>query len=151
MSTLKRILCDLLVDARTLRDGSFGKSIDPVGQEHRELVGLMIDEIQEALLLVDQNMPIKITRIIETCSGCPSQWSGTTQNDDIFFARYRHGFLRVDVGEQTVYSEDFVSESGGDGILSFEELVHHIGHLFNFTGVKWVDTKEDLGPLGKWQ
>jgi len=152
--TIKQHLCEALYDATALRDGSFGRGVDPVqSREQRELVDNLIEDLQEALRLLEPSGrlsgPIKITHIIETCGGCPSQWSGKTEDDVIFYARYRHGGLTVDLGDKRVYAEEFLSEYGGDGVLSFEELSQHIGHLFDFTDVKWVEKKEDLG-FGRW-
>ena len=148
-NTIRQLLCESLFDATSLRDSTSGRNL-PIRE--RELVTNLSEKLYEALVLIDAQNPdapkrfqrTKITHIIETCSGCPSQWSGKTEEDEIFYARYRHGGLTVDVGNQRVYEENFQSEYGGDGVLSFDELAQHISHLFDFVDVTWVEKTEDL-------
>ena len=43
---------------------------------------------------------IHVKEIRLTCSACPEQWEGLTNDDCPVYVRYRHGFLTVQVGEK---------------------------------------------------
>lgn len=79
---------------------------------------------------------IKVVSVQRTCFACPAQWEGTTDSGEFVYARYRSGYMRVDVApsEQvwsnaprlnsfTVYEEDFGDSL--DGYLDYSELKQH--------------------------
>lgn len=90
------------------------------------------------------DMPYTIDKIIETCGGCPAQWSARTDDGKYVYIRYRHGQFRVDVEEETVMEDQFISAYGGDGVLSFEELVTRTAGILDFSRAKWVETREEV-------
>lgn len=72
------------------------------------------------------NDTIIITKLVRTCSACPSQWDGYDAVDNYYYFRYRHGNLTVSTSAWYYDgSEVILSKSFGDtyaGYLSFEEL-----------------------------
>jgi hypothetical protein len=76
---------------------------------------------------------IKITKIVNTCPGCPAQWDAWTSEGKYYFIRYRWGGLRVDVDD--VSPETIYCESVGpplDGLMTFDELKGHLKDLMQF-------------------
>lgn len=76
---------------------------------------------------------INVVEYRQTCVACPSQWEGTTDKGEFVYARYRHGFLRVEVApsyeswEKAWGRTDFTVVSGEygddlDGFMTDEEL-----------------------------
>jgi hypothetical protein len=72
---------------------------------------------------------VKVTEIKQTCSFCPSQWEGQTNDGQVVYVRYRWGFLSIRVGNtlddavcrgQEIF-EDSVGD-GMDGFLTYDEL-----------------------------
>lgn len=43
---------------------------------------------------------ITVKQVEQTCTFCPSQWEGTTDDGRRIYARYRDGFLTVQVSPQ---------------------------------------------------
>lgn len=41
---------------------------------------------------------------------CPEQWDGVLQDGREIYARERHGYIRVDVGGETVFEDHDVTE-----------------------------------------
>ena len=68
-------------------------------------------------------VPLKIVEIQQTCSACPSQWSGYLDNGFEVYVRYRWGGLSIRVPGVSG-SEIFYKELGDplDGCLSYKEL-----------------------------
>lgn len=88
--------------------------------------------------------PYVIIKVIETCDACPSQWSARTDDGRYVYIRYRHGNFRVDVDDDNKMEEYFISELGGDGVLSFEEMQRRTEGLLDFSMAKWVATSEEI-------
>ena len=87
---------------------------------------------------------MEVENIIQTCCACPSQWEGKLKDGRMFYARYRHGHLTIElskgvtddvydaIGENIIYSETI----GGtyDGVLDQSDLVDKMeesGFIFN--------------------
>lgn len=76
---------------------------------------------------------VTITYLKETCSICPSQWEGMTEDHKLVYIRYRWGHLCVsvspphatDISEavrgECIY-EETVDSSGWDGSMSLDTL-----------------------------
>ena len=51
-----------------------------------------------------------ITKLIQTCGACPSQWYGKSIDDNgiehEIYIRYRWGYLRLDVNDNTTAGKD---------------------------------------------
>ncbi len=75
---------------------------------------------------------IRVVKFKQTCSACPSQWEGVTDDDRGVYARFRHGHLTVQVapvgggtwaaatdGETVI---DRTLSDGLDGVLDLEGL-----------------------------
>jgi hypothetical protein len=62
----------------------------------------------------------KVARLTQTCDGCPSQWSGTTDNGLSVYIRFRWGYLSAEVGNQTAYGKQI--SDGLDGFLSTDDM-----------------------------
>jgi hypothetical protein len=74
---------------------------------------------------------IRVTEITQTCTACPSQWDGHTEDGYTIYVRFRHGYLSVrrsrkesrDVGEAVMGDEVFAyNHPDADGFIDFEEL-----------------------------
>lgn len=89
-------------------------------------------------------MTYQIAKIIETCGACPAQWSAKTDDGKYVYIRYRHGQFRVDVDGQTVMEDSFLSAYGGDGVLSYEELVGRTAGVLDFSKAQWAETREEV-------
>jgi hypothetical protein len=63
---------------------------------------------------------VKISNFKEECAGCPSAWSGET-DDGEFYVRYRWGVWRIYIDDRLI-QEGESGRSQVDGICSFEEL-----------------------------
>jgi len=70
---------------------------------------------------------MNIIKLIETCSACPTQYEGLTDNGKIVYIRYRWGCLTVGVGEtlkealvNTILYKHIGDEF--DGFISLENL-----------------------------
>lgn len=79
---------------------------------------------------------ITIVKMIETCSGCPSQWDGWDVHGRYYYFRYRWGTLRVDATPteeawpdraETIYCEEHGDSL--DGIMSYDILKTHLASL----------------------
>jgi hypothetical protein len=57
---------------------------------------------------------INVSEVVRTCHACPSQWEGTTNEGKRVYARYRWGFLRVDVDDETIFAEQIGKEATPD-------------------------------------
>jgi hypothetical protein len=103
---------------------------------------------------------ITITKMTETCGGCPSQWDGWDEDGAYYYFRYRWGYLRVDRSPteedwdsplavaygaepsgkcETIFGEQV--GDGFDGIMSYEALK---GHLTNLLKLPETDTYRDM-------
>lgn len=73
-----------------------------------------------------------VAEIEMTCSACPSQWEGKTDDGRAVYARYRHGFLTVQVGGTTLDdaldADCIVAVQVGDqwdGVMDAQALARH--------------------------
>ena len=79
-------------------------------------------------------MKIKLIELKRTCYACPSQWEGQTDDNRWVYFRYRHGYLRVEIGKEGIDVDDnkffdgveviFEKHIGSalDGYMTFDEL-----------------------------
>lgn len=79
---------------------------------------------------------LKTLRI--TCSACPTQWEGTTEDGVHFYACYRWGYLTWGTGrdvEDAVEASLFMTgiKLGGelDGELSTRDMLENVGLVFS--------------------
>lgn len=75
---------------------------------------------------------ITITRMVQTCSACPSQWDGWDADGVYYYFRYRWGHLEVTKnafaeGESSVLSKDI--GHGLDGCMTYDELRDHVSSV----------------------
>lgn len=63
---------------------------------------------------------IVLTDLEITCGACPSQWEGETVEGKSFYARYRWGFLRVDINGETVFSINYGDDNCG--VMDTDEM-----------------------------
>ncbi|PCI28141.1 hypothetical protein COB55_04495 [Candidatus Wolfebacteria bacterium] len=74
---------------------------------------------------------MEVIDITQTCGACPSQWEGKLKDGRMFYARYRWGFLSIEISkqptddirmamEEQVYGEQL--GDGFDGVLSENTL-----------------------------
>lgn len=41
-----------------------------------------------------------VKNIIKTCTACPSQWEGHLEDGRMFYARYRYGYLTIEISKE---------------------------------------------------
>jgi hypothetical protein len=70
---------------------------------------------------------MKIILLEQTCSGCPTQFSGQTDNGDDVYIRFRWGHLQIDVNHKPIYSEQIGHPY--DGFISLDEIKEKVKHL----------------------
>ncbi len=88
---------------------------------------------------------MKVKKIVETCSACPSQWEGSLEDGRTLYIRYRHGYLSIrlspeptnDVMKAVGGEEIFGTEHGGawDGCLDLQTVTELSGDLFDWSSV----------------
>lgn len=70
--------------------------------------------------------PVIITRIVNTCPACPSQWEGITDDGRCIYIRYRHDSLRIGIGrtqDEAVADDTTYTAHIGDGYgMDYDEL-----------------------------
>lgn len=81
-------------------------------------------------MMIQRIKKILVTDLHMTCSACPSQWEGLTENGDWFYARYRWGVLSVYIDEQMIFNKDF--DDPYHGVMSSREMIKHTQHLFDY-------------------
>lgn len=74
---------------------------------------------------------MRVANIKQTCSACPSQWEGHTEDGRMFYIRFRWGGLSIEISEEPtnviqkamdiLLFDEQISDSL-DGILTEEEL-----------------------------
>lgn len=73
-------------------------------------------------------MTIRLVKIEQTCTACPSQWDAWDEDGEYYYIRYRWGYLYVCKGE---VMGPFVWEGsigdGLDGFMTTEEMLAHTG------------------------
>ncbi len=103
----------------------------------------------------------KVTKIVQTCNACPSQWDIYLEDGRMVYCRYRWGDLSVRISESpTEDSMDAVSgvhiDDGSikypegdafDGVLSTEELLEALKDTFDWSLV--TTTKLELANDGE--
>lgn len=86
---------------------------------------------------------IKVVKIVNTCTACPSQWDGLTDDNRQIYVRYRWGSLDIRIGDMGDMSEFgavrgesiFDWDSDGDGwggFMSYCELKSIASKFFDF-------------------
>lgn len=73
---------------------------------------------------------IKITKLVQTCTACPSQYEGWTDKGEYVYVRYRHGYLYIEVNEQRIFERSYGDSI--DGFLPYDELT-----TFALDKVEW--------------
>lgn len=77
-----------------------------------------------------------ITEIEKTCIACPAQWQGRMVTGEVFYVRYRHGFLTIGFGPDVDAAVEAASSAQGyewenpdadglDGWMEWEEAEPH--------------------------
>lgn len=66
---------------------------------------------------------IKKDSIVQTCSGCPSQWDAETVNGDYVYIRVRHGYFRIEISDEIIF-EGY--PDGIDGVMSTDEMIEYV-------------------------
>ncbi len=104
--------------------------------------------------LATQRMPTVMT-LVQTCIAIPSQWEGELDDGRSLYVRYRHGLLRVGVGEGLGQAiENSASQSAlhcerlgdeYDGAMSFKELRGHLRGVLDFHDELVVGLDPDWG------
>lgn len=96
-----------------------------------------------------------VTSLKMTCSACPSQWEGYTEDGRFVYIRYRYGGLGVDIApsepEWCAGNRETIlfKELGGalDGVLSTEDMIRATRGVIRFSDeaaaaawcVDWVE------------
>jgi len=71
-----------------------------------------------------------ITSVVQTCWACPSQWDFML-DDKVGYARFRFGWLSVEVNGKEIIGESVGGEM--DGVMSWEDVERRILDLLGVT------------------
>jgi hypothetical protein len=63
---------------------------------------------------------MKIISLIKTCSACPTQFSGLTEDNKDVYIRFRYGHLTISVNGETIYNEQVSDEL--DGVIDLDRI-----------------------------
>lgn len=76
--------------------------------------------------------PIKVKTVQQTCEFVPSQWEGHTEDGRPIYARYRHGYLAVSIGNIGGTIDDAIKSGKRvvgraighplDGVMAYKDL-----------------------------
>lgn len=91
---------------------------------------IMFNLSEESLDKANESNTYTVIDLKQTCYACPSQWEGTTSNNEDLYIRYRHGFFRVDINGETVFSKELSNQD--DGVLDTEEMKELTTNLLVF-------------------
>lgn len=69
---------------------------------------------------------IDISTLECTCSVCPSQWEGKSEESRPIYIRYRYGWLSVEFSDTEEVLLEKRCGSPGDGCMSLDELTQHL-------------------------
>lgn len=81
---------------------------------------------------------MKIKDPVQTCTACPAQWQGQTEDDRPVYVRYRWGYLSVKVGPP---GGDSWSAVGGVRVYG-----EQIGDEYDGS-IGWRDVRDRIKPL----
>lgn len=73
--------------------------------------------------LLNKKTEIKISSINQTCGACPSQWDAETTDGQSVYIRVRHGYLNLDVDDETIFDGN---PDGVDGVMSTHEMIVYV-------------------------
>lgn len=94
---------------------------------------------------------VVVKEIIKTCSACPSQWEGITDDNRMIYIRYRWGGLSVRLGEKdnmdissAVRGKEIFCGTFGDGfdgVMEYSVLKEICKDILNLPEEKvdWVE------------
>ena len=74
---------------------------------------------------------VRLTKLIQTCNACPSQWDAWAEDGTYYYIRFRHGYLSVNSGdvdgpEVFCYADDRMA----DGYMEAQEMLELTGMVF---------------------
>jgi hypothetical protein len=85
---------------------------------------------------------IKLDWLNRTCYACPSQWEGETSEGLRFYARYRWGWLSVQVGKETILGKALGDNL--DGLMEERELKFQLRDLVDFSAIGMIPECSEL-------
>ena len=113
-----------------------------------------VAELGRAEALRERKAP-SIVALTQTCLLMPSQWEGELDDGRSLYVRYRHGLLRVGVGEGAKdASRNSAAESAlcckqiedaDEDMMSFKELRGHLRGVLEFPDELVVELDPDWG------
>ena len=108
----------------------------------------------DAVAELERKVPVVVT-LTQTCLAVPSQWEGELDDGHSLYVRYRHGLLRVGVGEGLSEAiENSVPETALhcerlgddlDGVMTYKELRGHLRGVLAFSDELVVELDPDCG------
>lgn len=81
------------------KEDQTGEWMKPYGEVQKELVALQRNYPD----LPPESGPIIVVSVRQECHACPTSWTGKTIDDKEVYARYRWGYLSVEVDDRVVY------------------------------------------------
>lgn len=82
---------------------------------------------------------VRIAKLKQTCTACPSQWDAWGDDGSYYYVRFRWGCLEVDHAasqdewwdkpERTLYHLQL--SDGLDGLMTTEQMLIHTGFVFD--------------------
>lgn len=101
---------------------------------------------------------IVVSKLTKTCPASPAQWSGVTDKGEEVYVRYRWGYLRVEVNEETVFAkqigqnqndEEVIAEYRANGMSEdmVEKMAESFKNMRKFMDIICFDGYMDLEQL----
>ena len=90
---------------------------------------------EEGIEMTEKPM-INVTKITKTCSACPAQWEGWTDDNRQIYVRYRWGHLTVELGEIGDKAE--MAAVDGEEVLSYHKDNHPYGGYMEYDELKQI-------------
>lgn len=85
----------------------------------------------------------KVVKLIQTCTACPSQWEGKTDDGKSVYIRYRWGQLTVNVDNEPQFH--YSAADVLDGFMTFDEMAAYTRSVlvFDLNGEQPRDSSYD--------
>ena len=72
-----------------------------------------------------------VKNLQKTCGACPAQWEGVTVKGQEFYARFRFGYFRADIDNETIFGAS-VGQEGFGGTMETKRMCKLLHHLVTF-------------------
>ncbi len=84
-----------------------------------------------------------LVKEVDSAGGmCPTQWSGTLSDNREFYIRYRHGTLRAEIEDETIFEKVTTTECYS-GHMNNSDMKEYLKEYLDFSSAIWPSHAED--------